>query len=466
MSYQPTRRALLVASIAPLAFATACSSNLSEQSHSSMGDRPPKILILGAGVSGLNAATILKAQGLTPLVLEARDRVGGRIWTSTAWDGVPLDLGASWIHGADKNPLTDLAQQAGAQTVSTDLESSTSYGWSGGQITDHVGISLQIWADEVEQALAAYQDQGEQFDRSIRQVIDETLGVADLSVEERSYVDAVLNEMEQEYSGPASELSALYFDNDSTLRGNDLIFPQGYAQLVDYLAQGVNIKLGQEVTEIDWDAQGVTVRTVDNSYRADYVLSTLPLGVLKAKPELFKKALPKTTTEAIQALGFGVLNKCFLEFPEKFWADTDWLIYLPEPGAENFWTQWVNFSDILQRPVLLGFNAADTGVALEKLTDQEIVNSAMNVLKTMYGQDIPEPVRYQISRWHSDPYSCGSYSFMAVGATENAREVFAQPVDGRLFFAGEATSATSPATVRGAYESGIRAAQEIINLEL
>lgn len=464
MSYYPSRRAALTASLASLLFVTSCSAKSSDEPVSDQGNRAKKVLVLGAGMSGLNAAAVLKAQGFDTLVLEARDRIGGRTWTSSAWADTPIDLGASWIHGADDNPLTDLAQKAKAQTVATDLESSTSYQWLGGQISDDLDASLQTWADEVERALADYQEQGSQSDRSIRQVIDEKLEVADLSVEERSYVDAVLNEMEQEYSGSARELSALYFDSDAALRGNDVVFPKGYIQLLDYLAQGIDIRFNQEITALDWDDQGVTVHTKDSLYAADYALCTLPLGVLKAKPELFKKALPKTTTEAIHALGFGVLNKYFLEFPEKFWADTDWLTYLPEPGAENYWTQWVNFSDVLQRPILLGFNAADAGIAIEKLTDQEIVNSAMNVLRTMYGQDIPEPIRYQISRWHSDPYSYGSYSFMAVGATEKSREDLAQPVDGRLFFAGEATSTTSPATVRGAYESGIRAAQEIIDL--
>lgn len=467
MSYQPTqptRRALLVASIASLAFATACSSNPSEQSNAESGNESKKVLILGAGISGLSAAATLKAQGFIPLVLEARDRVGGHTWTSAGWEGVPLDLGASWIHGADDNPLTDLAQKIGVQTVATDLESSTAYGWPANQLSGETDRAMQEWAHRVEQELASYQEQGVSGDRSVRDVIEETLGEITLSSEELSYVEAALNEMEHEYSGAARELSALYFDSDAILRGNDLVFPQGYGQVVDYLAQGIEIKLGQEVVDVDWDAQGVTVRTSEMSYSADYVLCTLPLGVLKERPELFKKDLPESMVEAVQTVGYGVLNKCFLEFPKKFWADTDWLTYLPEPGTENYWTQWVNFSGILQRPILLGFNAADAGVAIEQLTDQEIIDSAMGVLKRMYGQNIPEPVRYQVSRWHSDPYSYGSYSFMAVGAAENAREALAQPVDGRLFFAGEATSTTSPATVRGAYESGIRAAQEIIDL--
>lgn len=464
MTYCPSRRAALAASLASLFLVTSCSAESSDKPVSAQGKGAKKVLVLGAGMSGLSAAAVLKAQGFDTLVLEARDRIGGRTWTSSTWGDTPIDLGASWIHGAQDNPLTDLAQKANAQTLATNLESSSSYGWTGGQITDDVENSLQTWADALEQILASYQEQENQPDRSIREVIDEALGVADLSTDERSYIDAALNEMEQEYSGSARELSALYFDSDATLRGNDVVFPKGYIQLLDYLAQGITIRLNQEITALDWDEQGVTVHTKDSLYTADYALCTLPLGVLKAKPELFKKALPKTTTEAIQALGFGVLNKCFLEFPEKFWADTDWLTYLSEPGTENYWTQWVNFSGILERPVLLGFNAADAGIAIEKLTDQEIVNSAMNVLKTMYGQDIPEPVRYQISRWYSDPYSYGSYSFMAVGATEKTREDLAQPVDGRIFFAGEATSDTSPATVRGAYETGIRAAQEIIDL--
>jgi monoamine oxidase len=115
-------------------------------------------------------------------------------------------------------------------------------------------------------------------------------------------------------------------------------------------------------------------------------------------------------------------------------------------------------------PVLLGFNAADHGRKIEDWTDEQIVASAMQTLRTLFKRNVPEPLDYQITRWASDPYARGAYSFNALGSTPRMRDHLAQSLNSKVFFAGEATERTHFGTVHGAYQSGLRAAQEIMEL--
>jgi monoamine oxidase len=137
----------------------------------------------------------------------------------------------------------------------------------------------------------------------------------------------------------------------------------------------------------------------------------------------------------------------------------DWLEYIPQQAGA--WTEWVSFMRTAKMPILLGFNAAERGKAIEAWTDQQIVASAMQTLKTIYGSAIPAPVDYQITRWASDPFALGSYSYNPVGATPTMRKELAKPVANKLFFAGEASESDYFSTAHGAYLSGLRAAKEM-----
>ncbi|MGW3044319.1 flavin monoamine oxidase family protein [Kitasatospora sp. NPDC001159] len=144
-----------------------------------------------------------------------------------------------------------------------------------------------------------------------------------------------------------------------------------------------------------------------------------------------------------------------------FWADTDWLTYVPDLSHYGQWEQWINVARPTGQPVLLGFNAADFARTTEGWSDNQIIDNAMTTLKTIFGNDIPTPTAYQITRWACDPYALGSYSFNKLGSTPDMRDQLAAAVDGRVHFAGEATSRQLLAIVHGAYLSGVRAAKEI-----
>ena len=432
----------------------SCSSDAEEP------DRSVDVIVIGAGVSGLAAARQLAENGRRVTVLEGRDRIGGRVWTSTLWPDTPLDLGASWIHGIDGNPVYDIARQINARTAVTDGDDITYYLPDGAEATQAQSEALESWGARVADALARYQD-GTDTDSSIRAALAPT-AEGRLTDTDRELLDYNINELEHEYSGPATELSALYFDSDGPVNGDDVLFPGGYGQITDHLGAGLRVLTGHTVSGIDWNPSGVVVTTDKGEFRAAHAVVTLPLGVLQSGSVAFAAGLPAATSAAIRGIGVGVLNKCYLRFSDAFWADTDWLGYVPPLDRYGQWAQWINIARPTGWPVLLGFNAADFGRSIEDWTDTQIVEAAMSTLRVIYGRRCPDPTGHQITRWASDPYALGSYSFYTVGSTPGMRDDLAAAIDSRLYFAGEATDRTAPGTVHGAYMSGVRAAREVI----
>lgn len=421
--------------------------------------RPQKILVIGAGIAGLAAAHALQRAGHAVEVLEARERIGGRIHTSRAWKDAPMDLGASWINGFDESPLGKLTRQIGLRTVATSYDNSIGYGRSGKPFSAAEERRIEQLRKRIESVLATAQ-QGD-ADRSLQDAVEAGLDWDSLGDADRRLVDLLLNSIyEHEYAGSTRDMSAWWWDDDGGFDGDDVIFPDGFGAIPEHLAQGLSIRLGQVVQRIAWDDAGVRVATEKQTLRADRVIVSVPLGVLKAGSIEFSPRLPAPKRRAIEALRMGVLNKCFLRFPHSFWPkDVDWIERVPERRGE--WTEWVSFARPTGKPVLLGFNAADFGRQIESSSDAEIVAGAMRALHGIYGNDIPDPLGQQITRWASDPYALGSYSFNAVGADPKVREELAASIAGRVYFAGEATSRKYFATTHGAYLTGLRAAREI-----
>ena len=173
--------------------------------------------------------------------------------------------------------------------------------------------------------------------------------------------------------------------------------------------------------------------------------------------------MPRDKARAIAALGSGVLNKCFLRFPRAFW-DPEVELFGWVSEQRGRWAEFLNLQAYGDAPVLLGFNAASFGREIEGWEDRAVVASAMETLRLIHGAKIPEPEAWQITRWASDRFARGAYSFAAVGSGTRHRQALAEPVEERLFFAGEATHTDYPATVHGALLSGEREAERILDL--
>lgn len=427
-----------------------------------------QVLIIGAGIAGLGAARKLRDEGVDVIVLEARDRTGGRIHTYANWRGPAVDIGASWIHGAGpNNPVAKLARKIGARTVTTDSEKAELYNGDGSALSSRDEKKIESIRKEVREAIAEQSRRGPDY--SLRRLVYAETNYQTRSPLEQRMIDFTLNsDFEHEYSGSADQLSRLWFDDGGSYPGEEAIFLDGYSVITDSLASGLDIRLRHEVTAVRYaEKEGVSIETTQGAFTANSVIVTLPLGVLKAGSVKFIPALPPQKQAAINQLGFGVLNKYCLLFPETFWnANADWLNHLPRTGHAGEWAEWVSFARPTGKSMLMGFNAANFGSKIEAWSDEKIIQSAVSTLSAMFGREIPMPLDAVITRWNSDPYARGSYSFNAVGSTPAQRDDLAHHLAAKVFFAGEATEKKYYQTVHGAYQSGLRAADEILKLNI
>lgn len=208
---------------------------------------------------------------------------------------------------------------------------------------------------------------------------------------------------------------------------------------------------------------------------ADKVVLTTPLGVLKSGSIAFSPPLPEWKTNAIDRLGFGVMNKVILVFEKPFWdVERDMIGLLREPavpdslfqadyapGRGKFYLFW-NCMKISGLPMLIALMAGDSAHEAERLPDSEILSEVVSQLRNIYKDTIvPDPLESIITRWGQDEFARGSYSYVAARALPGDYDLMAKPL-GNLYFAGEATCGTHPATVHGAYLSGLRAAKEVL----
>jgi monoamine oxidase len=206
----------------------------------------------------------------------------------------------------------------------------------------------------------------------------------------------------------------------------------------------------------------VKVHTADAVHEADRCVCALPLGVLKSGSVSFAPPLPEAHRAAIERLEVGVLDKLFLRFSAPFWGETTSAQVLGRSAAPvGRFAEWINLQALLGQPVLLGFNAGRIATELPS-DDATLVALALDDLRTMFGSAVPEPVAFLRTRWGEDPFARGSYSAFGVGSSPKDSETLGRALEGRLFFAGEHTNPTNPATTHGAWLSGLRAAADVV----
>ncbi|KAI1870197.1 hypothetical protein JX265_006367 [Neoarthrinium moseri] len=244
----------------------------------------------------------------------------------------------------------------------------------------------------------------------------------------------------------------------------------------------LNIRKDSAVKKITYNAEGNGTARVECedgfSIDADYVVSTIPLGVLKHGSVKFDPPLPAWKTDAISRLGFGILNKVILVYQERFW-DTSRDIFgvLRSPSSRHSLKQsdyasqrgrcfqWFDVSNTSGVPVLLALMAGDAGFDTEYTKNDELVSEATEVLRSVYGAKVPQPVHAVVTRWGSDKFARGSYSSAGPSMKSDDYDTMAKTV-GNVIFAGEHTTGTHPATVHGAYLSGLRAASDVLDTML
>ena len=452
----------LVALALPASLAAGCGDSGPEQTSTAAPapaptERNADVLVIGAGIAGLRAAEVLVANGRRVIVLEARDRLGGRILTDRSW-GVPVDLGASWIHGVTDNPIAALAEAAGVQIRPVDYGSIV-YGADGAR---RPAGTLDDLEAQVTQLLDDGREDSPDTDEPLRAALDRAIEAADLDPSERLDIEmAVTESIEHEYAGDATELSAEHFDDGDDETGGDALIPGGYDQIVTAVASTVDVRVGHVVTKVDTSADRAVVSTAQGTFVADAVIVTVPLGVLKARSVEFLPPLSPAKSTAIARLGMGALSKTCLRFGSEFWpAEAELLDIVPAASRRGQWVESLNLTSLIGLPALMMFNAGKFARAVETMTRAEVIASASAALERAFPGH-PAPTGMLGSSWSTDPFSLGSYSFLAVGSSSADREALAAP-EGRRFFAGEACSHEHAATVHGAYRSGEAAANAVL----
>jgi monoamine oxidase len=365
--------------------------------------------------------------------------------------------------------------ELGIPAVHTAAYKAREIGWL---LRPGIGIEQDL---DLENAInSKYATLGSVFDEAIRQytrIIDFTpldLRLINWHVANLEYSNAItINKL---------SLGGWDIDAGNEWEGKHTMVTGGYQQVPRGLLncpQPLNVRRRSKVTDVVYDPEnsnlGSKIHCEDGTIiEADYIVSSIPLGVLKRQTINFQPPLPEWKTGAIQRIGYGVLNKVVLVYDAPFWNEKrdifgtlrnphdrfslDQTHYFSQRGR---FFQWFNCSKTTGLPTLLALMAGDAAFETEKATNETIIAEATTLLKTVFGSKVPAPLEAVVTRWGQDEFARGSYSYTGPNFEPQDYEVMARPV-GNLFFAGEHTCGTHPATVHGAYISGLKAASEVL----
>jgi len=422
--------------------------------------RKPQVVVVGAGVSGLTVARALANSGVSVVVLESGDRIGGRIDTRRL-GGAAQDMGASWVMGTQmSNPV---AQYLNLKGVSLQNDSVPYHMFEEGMGYLNQGQLNNLWSrwENFTSMLPFLRNTlgpNANVDQGIELFLN-TMGYNGTSRERTRYM--IQTEAETIYAGSIYDLSLEWFWEDSTFNG-PIAFPQGgYVQLVDYLAEGLDIRLNTPVTSINHLSNKVVVPTPQETLHADHVVVTVSLGVLKSGAIQFNPPLPFAKTDAIARLGMSGMEKVVLTFNNAFWSPVDDLYFRSLTDGEFSYVK--DMTSFTGTPTIVAFSGGDYADQMNSQPESQLVDRLVAILGDMSGSSSPpQPNDSHVTRWGADPGFLGSYSHWVVGSSPADNVTLSLP-EGRVRFAGEATDQLYFGTVHGAMLSGMREAGLLLN---
>jgi len=404
------------------------------------------VAIVGAGAAGLSAAHALQNSGLSVLVLEARDRVGGRAHTITPAPGIVFDLGCGWLHSADKNRFVGVADQ----------------------LNFEIDKTLPPWRDRAAgnvfpqderadfiRSLDAFFDRAEQAAR--RAILGGRDAPADTCLEPGNRWNPMIDAVSSYINGcELNQVSLLDLDAYQDTEINWRV-RRGYGALMAAYGVSCPLALNCEVSLIDHSGRQIRIETSLGVLTANKVIVTVPTNLIADEMIRFHPALPEKIDAAL-GLPLGLADKVMLALDEPE--------ALPKDGNLRGATMRTAMGSYHLRPFgqasIEGYFGGSFAQELEEAGEGAFAAQSIDEIAALLGNDYRRKLKpLAESRWSHDPFARGSYSHALPGHA-GKRAVLAVPVDGRLFFAGEATSPNFFSTAHGAGDSGERAAREVI----
>ena len=457
------------------------------------------VVVIGAGLSGLACARHLTSLGHSVLVLEGRDRPGGRVHTrevrARTKDGTQLtakcELGGSVLYGGEYNPLTTLVDQIGAKKTKYKPEE-VFYDHKGRHIPPaeeiyafdlftKVDTKLRGSAKTMDVASAEALSFGNKFDALYEKFVssDEPSDLRDQLVQWH------IAHLEFSHAQEFKKLSLLHAEQ-SELKDLDVnldhnLVHGGNFTFVKELARDLPILYRHRVTGVHYTERGVMISAEKTSERGDRVVEkrkfkaqavvvTVPAGVLKKNVIKFDPELPKRKKGAIARIGFGVLNKCILVFPYRFWPPGEEMFGFvnKDPKDRGLFFQFISYEHVAGAPVLLALTSGKAAAMHARQPKDKIKKMMMDCLRLVFVEqrniEVPDPVACETTNWGEDEFAYGSYSSIVLGSSGETCDVLAEDLQKRVFFAGEHTVKEYIATMHGAFFSGLRVAGKIHTL--
>ena len=367
-----------------------------------------KIIVIGAGPAGLTAARLLHDHGRTVLVLEGRDRIGGRLHT-VEFGGTKIDEGANWIHGVPENPLYHLVKDAGMTTTKEDfghpLRMSVFDSGTGRRLSV-IRTLFMLWRANrlisrfTNEPLAAEHPEAnlaERFEKEIAAVNGE-LSQRLYRYGIRTIVDLTMAEKSEHLHPNGLAINPDYEDTD------DYMIDGGYREMINRLADGLDIRLESPVQKISYDRHGVTVETERERFEGSHVIVTVPLGVLKANRISFDPPLPAQKMQAIENLGFGNVEKIFLKFETAFWRSSPQqskhIIHIADTVGD--FPAFLDLTRTAGQPVLCTLISGDQARRFAE-DPEPLIEEATKVLAAMFPDKYVDPAAVHVSNWQNDP---------------------------------------------------------------
>lgn len=412
------------------------------------------VVIIGAGIAGLAAANHLRKHNIDYIILEARDRIGGRICVDKSL-GIPIAKGASWIHGIEGNPLIEFLGQSTLDPF--DPKYFYTLNNNGKMIPSSIINQFNQRFDIILDKVNQFAHQNNQ-DISLYSALAHYFNTEKLSADEKILYLKKIKFFENYIGADYHNLSAKNWNEEESLPGGQGILSDGYESILNNLKLDCKIQLNTFVKTIEIQNNHITITSNHDTHYASSVIVTIPISLLKNHSIQFIPELPKNKQQSIKRIGMGLFNIIAIKFPYVFWDNECHAYFVPE---NNLCSIYFNIGRFLKSPILVGYTGGNTAQELEKYSDNDCMHALVNSLKKYFGENIPTPEQFFITRWLADPFSQGSYSYLGVGATREDRNQLAEPIDDKIYFAGEATHRQHPATTHGAYLSGIKAAEMI-----